>query len=100
MTELTPGPIIRRFLSGDLDEAGAVRELLRLDPHQYPGLSVSGELTSDQRTRLEHLSQILSWESAKRLAPETIPDVPYGSPEYHAFIASVPRTRFADDEGR
>jgi hypothetical protein len=56
MAKPTPHAIIERFLSGDLDEAGAVREFLRLDPHKYTGLSVSGQLTPEQRTRLEHLS--------------------------------------------
>ena len=100
MADSTPGAIIERFLSGDLDEAGAVRELLRLDPHKYPGLSVGGKFTPDQSRRLEHLSHVLSWESGKKLSPTTIPDVPYGSPEYHAFIASIPRAPSENDESR
>jgi hypothetical protein len=97
MSELTPGPILHRFLAGELDEAEAVRALLQLDPHKYPGL-VMGGVTPEQGARLHHLSQVLGWEATKRLAPATTPDVPYGSPEYHAFIASIPRVTLEDNE--
>ena len=88
--------VFDRLLSGDLDVAHAAEELYRLSPTGLAG-DVRA-LTPTQRTRLDELAPALRWEIAKKVPGSKLPNVPYGSPEYRAFIASIPRGQPDDNE--
>ena len=80
---------LRLFLDGAITREEAVRRLLPVTV-EFPALAVSGELTSAQNASLMELGRELTWEFLKRQPGSTAPQVPYGSPEYHAYLASTP----------
>lgn len=82
--------IIQRFLCGELSREEVV-ELMLAIPDSAAGLAITLELEPDQRRRLEELGEVLPWEMARRDPQSRVPNVPYGSDEYYAFRASVPR---------
>ena len=88
--------VLDRLLNGDLDVARAAEELYRLSPTGLVG-DVRA-LTPTQRTRLDELAPALRWEMAKKVAGSNLPKVPYGSPEYRTFMASIPRSQSDDTE--
>jgi len=80
--------ILKRLIAGALDSHQAAAELVALN---LPGLAVgSGVFTTDEHLALKRLMPELSWEMDKRLSTQ-LPQVPYGSPEYQAWKASIPR---------
>ncbi|HTX54531.1 MAG TPA: hypothetical protein VMD08_14070 [Candidatus Baltobacteraceae bacterium] len=79
--------ILRRLLAGALDPRQAAAELVALN---LPGLAIgSGVFNAEEHIALDRLMPELRWEMSKR-ASGNLPDVPYGSPEYRAWIASIP----------
>lgn len=81
--------VVDRLLAGKLDVARAADELYRLSPTGLAG-DARG-LTPEQRTRFAEVAPALRWEIAKKAGGGKLPNVAYGSPEYHAFMASIPR---------
>jgi hypothetical protein len=81
--------VVDRLLAGELDLAHAADELYRLSPTGLAG-DVRA-LTPDQRTRFAEVAPALRWEIAKKVGGAKLPNVAYGSPVYHAFMASIPR---------
>lgn len=87
--------VVDRLLAGEIDVAHAAAELYRLSPSGLAGDARA--LTPDQRMRFAELAAALRWEIAKKVGASKVPDVAYGSPEYHAFMASIPRGLGDDD---
>jgi hypothetical protein len=89
------GAVYRRFFAGEIDVLQAVDELMALEPgwiEYFEGL------TPEQETRLDELGAALGarlWEEMKRRHP-SLPDVAYGSKEYHDFWRTAPPS--IDDE--
>src|SRR6267142_4888409 len=81
--------VLRRFVTGELDRDQAVRELLPT-AGSLSRISFGGSRDQELEARLQDLVKALDWESLRRAAPLTVPDVAYGSPEYHSFVASNP----------
>lgn len=87
---------LRLFLDGAITREEAVRRLLPVT-EEFPALMVSGNLTAAQNANLMQLGRELTWEFLKCQPGSTAPQVPYGSPEYYAYLASAP---FINPDGR
>jgi len=91
MSPAEPLPILRDLLAGRIEAPEAARRLLALIGPTALGMGPApAPVPNDDAARLNALMPAVRWEMAKRLKPDVLPDVPYGSPEYHEFIAGVP----------
>ena len=87
-TSAAMGHVLRQLLAGQVDVREAARQLHDLAPR---GLVLdSRALTPEERARLNALVPALRWEMVKTITGG-VPDVPFGSPEHKAFMASMPR---------
>lgn len=81
--------VLARLAAGELDAPHAADELSRFGS---TGLVIDGRpMTPEQWARLDALGPELRWEIAKRVGDTRLPNVAYGSPEYEAFMGSIPR---------
>ncbi len=89
-----PTAILQALVAGRTSPAEAAKALLALEGPASAGLAIDPSgLAPAEFDRLKTLMAAVSWETAKLVAAKPMPDVPYDSPEYHAFMASVPRAR-------
>jgi hypothetical protein len=85
--------ILRSLAAGTIDARDAAAQFHALG---LPGLAGDGALFSPaERDMLDRLMPAVRWEMWK-LSNADLPDVTYDSPEYHAFIASIPWARVSD----
>ena len=83
--------VFRHLLAGDIDVREAARRLIQLAPNgPVAHLSL---LSPEEQLRLDALAPALQWEMAKKVVP-SLPDVPYGSPQYQEFMAKCPTYHF------
>ena len=92
MLSSDPVPILRELLAGHIDPPEAARRLLALNGPAAMGLGhAPGVLSESETARLPSLMPAVQWEMAKQLSRGVLPDVTFGSPEYHAFLRGGPR---------
>ena len=83
-------PAFRDFLEGRLTTGELAAVLFRRAGSEGTGLAMDLSLfPTDVRERLIDLAPALQWEMAKLASGGAVPDVPYGSPSYHAYIAKA-----------
>ena len=86
-----PAPILHDLLAGRIDAREAASLFRSLSGPAAFGLAHAPDALSDtDAAGLEPLMAAVRWEMAKQDRPGLLPDVAYGSPEYQAFIATVP----------
>jgi hypothetical protein len=92
-----PLPSLRDLLATKISAREAAHRLVALSGPASTGLALGpGIFTAAELERLTPLMAAVRWEMAKLDAPGRLPDVPYDSPEYHLWLASVPTERPAD----
>jgi hypothetical protein len=94
MTSTDQLSVLRDLLDGRIQAPEAAKRLLALDGPAREGLVLGpGVFSPEDMTRLASLMAAVRWETAKLLTHGRLPDVPYDSPQYQAFMATVPTSR-------
>ena len=94
MTAPDAANILQALLAGRVIPAEAARQLLAISGSAGAGLTIDPDTRSPaDAARLLELMRAVRWEMARIMVPGQLPDAPYDSPEYHAWISRAPGGR-------